>query len=291
MENRHAYLLMIHNNLAQFKILLQCLDYEKNDIYVHVDKKVKKFNKDEFSDIIKKGKLFFLNERLNIRWGGFTQIKCELNLLKEATKIEHSYYHLISGADLPLKSQEEIYNFFESNYGTEYVHFDSKELKQEYKERVNKYYFFTGKHKNIIKKIANKIALFFQFNVNRIKNNTILGKGANWFTITHRLALYVLVNEKMINKMYKFTVTADEIFLQSLVLNSEFKENLYNKNYDDNYSSILYSIDWNRGNPYVYRKEDYDLLIKSNMLFARIFDMNIDSDVIYKIRNKVVENG
>ena len=95
----------------------------------------------------------------------------------------------------------------------------------------------------------------------------------------------------MINKMYKFTVTADEIFLQSLVLNSEFKENLYNKNYDDNYSSILYSIDWNRGNPYVYRKEDYDLLIKSNMLFARKFDMNIDSDIIYKIRNKVVENG
>lgn len=289
MENRHAYLIMIHNNLPQFEILLQCLDYEKNDIYVHVDKKLKEFTPEKYKKIIKKGHLFILPKRINIKWGGFTQIECELELLKEATKRNHSYYHLISGADMPLKNQNDIYNFFENHYGMEFIHFDEKELRNEYRNRINKYYLFTGKKKSIIKKIINKLFLLLQFKKNRIDNNIVLGKGANWFTITDKLANYVLSYEKEIRKMYKYTLTADEMFLQTLVLNSEFKEKLYNQKFNDDYSSILYCIDWKRGNPYVYKEEDFNELMNSKMLFARKFDINIDKNIILKIKNYILE--
>ena len=289
MENRHAYLIMIHNNLPQFEILLQCLDYEKNDIYVHVDKKLKEFTPEKYKKIIKKGNLFILPKRINIKWGGFTQIECELELLKEATKTNHSYYHLISGADMPLKNQNDIYNFFENHYGMEFIHFDEKELRNEYRNRINKYYLFTGKKKSIIKKIINKLFLLLQFKKNRIDNNIVLGKGANWFTITDKLANYVLSYEKEIRKMYKYTLTADEMFLQTLVLNSEFKEKLYNQKFNDDYSSILYCIDWKRGNPYVYKEEDFNELMNSKMLFARKFDINIDKNIILKIKNYILE--
>lgn len=289
MENRHAYLIMIHNNLPQFEILLQCLDYEKNDIYVHVDKKLKEFTPEKYKKIIKKGNLFILPKRINIKWGGFTQIECELELLKEATKRNHSYYHLISGADMPLKNQNDIYNFFENHYGMEFIHFDEKELRNEYRNRINKYYLFTGKKKSIIKKIINKLFLLLQFKKNRIDNNIVLGKGANWFTITDKLANYVLSYEKEIRKMYKYTLTADEMFLQTLVLNSEFKEKLYNQKFNDDYSSILYCIDWKRGNPYVYKEEDFNELMNSKMLFARKFDINIDKNIILKIKNHILE--
>ncbi len=289
MENRHAYLIMIHNNLPQFEILLQCLDYEKNDIYVHVDKKLKEFTPEKYKKIIKKGNLFILPKRINIKWGGFTQIECELELLKEATKRNHSYYHLISGADMPLKNQNDIYNFFENHYGMEFIHFDEKELRNEYRNRINKYYLFTGKKKSIIKKIINKLFLLLQFKKNRIDNNIVLGKGANWFTITDKLANYVLSYEKEIRKMYKYTLTADEMFLQTLVLNSDFKEKLYNQKFNDDYSSILYCIDWKRGNPYVYKEEDFNELMNSKMLFARKFDINIDKNIILKIKNYILE--
>lgn len=289
MENRHAYLIMIHNNLPQFEILLQCLDYEKNDIYVHVDKKLKEFTPEKYKKIIKKGNLFILPKRINIKWGGFTQIECELELLKEATKRNHSYYHLISGADMPLKNQNDIYNFFENHYGMEFIHFDEKELRNEYRNRINKYYLFTGKKKSIIKKIINKLFLLLQFKKNRIDNNIVLGKGANWFTITDKLANYVLSYEKEIRKMYKYTLTADEMFLQTLVLNSKFKEKLYNQKFNDDYSSILYCIDWKRGNPYVYKEEDFNELMNSKMLFARKFDINIDKNIILKIKNYILE--
>ena len=39
MKNRHAYLIMAHNQWELLAQLLATLDDERNDIYLHVDKK------------------------------------------------------------------------------------------------------------------------------------------------------------------------------------------------------------------------------------------------------------
>ena len=74
------------------------------------------------------------------------------------------------------------------------------------------------------------------------------------------------------------------MFLQTLLYNSEFKENLYNKNYNNDYTnSICRYVDWNRGNPYVFMKEDFNELINSDCVFARKFDEKIDKEIIEKL--------
>ena len=40
---------------------------------------------------------------------------------------------------------------------------------------------------------------------------------------------------------------------------------------DRNYRGHMRLIDWRRGNPYVWRDEDYDELIHSDRIFARKF--------------------
>ena len=77
------------------------------------------------------------------------------------------------------------------------------------------------------------------------------------------------------------------MFLQTLVMNSEFKNSLVENNFCDNYETIQYCIDWNRGSPYVFTKYDLGLLIASNMCFARKFDWNIDKEVIRQIKERV----
>lgn len=42
-------------------------------------------------------------------------------------------------------------------------------------------------------------------------------------------------------------------------------------------------IDWNRGNPYVWHSDDYDLIKSSPCMFARKFDLNVDSEIIEKV--------
>ena len=61
-------------------------------------------------------------------------------------------------------------------------------------------------------------------------------------------------------------------------------------NEDDDYRSCLRLIDWNRGTPYVFRDEDFDVLINSEMLFARKFDWNVDKKIIKRICSFLLEN-
>lgn len=81
-NSRHAYLIMVHKDMYSFEKLLQLLDYELNDIYVHVDLKCKNFNYDLYKSLINKSKLIFIEDRYSVIWGGVSQIDAELSLLK-----------------------------------------------------------------------------------------------------------------------------------------------------------------------------------------------------------------
>ena len=40
---KHAYLIIAHNNFYILKKLIALIDDERNDIYIHIDKKTKNF--------------------------------------------------------------------------------------------------------------------------------------------------------------------------------------------------------------------------------------------------------
>ena len=99
-----------------------------------------------------------------------------------------------------------------------------------------------------------------------------LYKGANWVSITDDLLQYILICEDMIKKMFYYTICADEIFLQSIAMNSPYRNTIVENYYRE--------IDWVRGDPYIYRKEDVPQLLSSSAFFARKFDVTVDPDAI-----------
>ena len=48
--NRHAYLIIAHNNWKQLKFLIKLLYDDRNDYYLHIDLKAKDFDRDSFLD-------------------------------------------------------------------------------------------------------------------------------------------------------------------------------------------------------------------------------------------------
>lgn len=302
--NRHAYLIMAHNEFDILEKQLKLLDDENNDIYLHIDKKVKNFDFTYFKRLVKKATLTF-TKRIDVRWSCYSQIACELLLLTEATKTFHKYYHLLSGIDLPVKSQKEIQSFF-NNTNKEFIHYRVHEkfqktgsLANNRLDRVDYYHlFFKNARSNskIKKKLAQKlhsIALKIQkkLHIHRIKDKEYFRDGANWFSITHELALYVVDHAHDIKKRYKFTYCADEMFLQTLVYHSKFYQNLYSYK-DDDYDSIKRVIDWKRGNPYIFRIDDFDDLVNSRGFFARKFSSKVDKEIIDKLYEKgMKDNG
>ena len=137
---KHAYLIMAHGKFQQLIILLKMLDSAHNDIFLHIDKKVKDFPKQEIAESVSLSKLYFVN-RIDVNWGAFSQIDCELLLLEQAVKNgDYQYIHLLSGADLPIKSQEYIIQFYQENNGKEFIDFDID--KDEYADRCKYYWPF-----------------------------------------------------------------------------------------------------------------------------------------------------
>lgn len=283
MSSKHAYLIMAHNQPELLKCLLKALDHEENDIYLHLDIKMKDVDVQALCSQIRRGTICVLSHRLDVQWGDFSQIECELLLLSEATKTPHVYYHLMSGVDMPLKSQEEIHRFFSEHRGTEFIQFEAPEISKQTKQRVAKFHFGNKKrsNKSILDKVCYRASLLLQCFVDRTRNTPVtFQKGANWFSITDACARSVLEKRDFIDRHFRHSNCGDEMFLQTIVYNSPFRERVCGNNYCDNYDNILYCIDWERGDPYEYTVEDYTALIGSGMLFARKFNWAKDSQVI-----------
>lgn len=286
-NKKEAILIMAHNNLNILKKTILLLDSEFFDIYIHIDKK-SNININELRRICKKSKIYVFKE-FNIRWADYSQVECEIFLLNEAVKGKYSYYHLISGADMPLKKPKDIYDFFENSGNKEFIAFESKIIPKIKLDWIKYYYFFGRISKNSkIIKILEFLSVLLQkiMRINRIKNtSTIYLNGDNWFSITHNLALYVLTQQNKLESQYKYTKSPDEIFLQTIVYNSKYKENLYNKEYDNSHEACMRKIDWSRGRPYIYKIDDFNELVSSNCMFARKFDENVDMEIVNKLYN------
>ena len=108
---RHAYLIMAHNNPYTLSRLLELLDDARNDIYIHVDLKSKNFPINELKNKVKASNIIFI-PRKKVGWGGYSMIDAEIRLIECAANGKYMYYHLISGVDLPLKTQDYIVDFF-----------------------------------------------------------------------------------------------------------------------------------------------------------------------------------
>ncbi len=289
----HAYMIIAHRQFDLLAKLITALDDERNDIFVHIDAKVRDFDFEKFKVLPKRSRIYF-TPRIGVTWGDFSQVKCELILLAEVDKMQKSgraydYVHLISGADLPIKSNNQIHAFFKENNGLQFVHFTDDKATKESENRIRYYHLFR-RRRNLFTKILAQIALRVQMlcGVNRLKNKNIkVQKGCNWFSITGAFAAYIAQASKPLEKIFRFSYCGDEVFVQTALVNSPFADDVYMKNCGNNHLACARLIDWQRGNPYVFRTEDFEMIKNSPAVFARKFDMDVDSEIIDKVLKSI----
>ena len=274
---KHAFLIMAHDNWKILARLIKKLDHIDNDIYLHIDEKaIIEDAKKELQDICRFSKIYYV-EKIDASWGGYSLVKCEMRLFNDASKKKYNYYHLLSGIDFPIKPMQEIHCFFEKNNGFEFVHMCDEEFSEKNAGRHQYYRFFQekiGRNNHSIFYQIERILVFIQriFKVNRDNNfpNMVYVCGSQWCSITHEAVIFLLNSEELIEKMFKYTRICDEFFVQTILINSQFKEKIYGlKKAVDIHEQNLRSVDWVRGDPYTYKVDDYDELINSNNLFCR----------------------
>ncbi len=285
---KHAYLVIAHNNFHTLSLLLRMLDHERNDIFLHIDKRVKNAPFEDLRACVSHSKIYF-TKRIAVKWGRSSQVDCEMILLKAALKQgKYDFVHLISGVDLPIKPMNEILAFFDAHKTTQFLQLGETE---KYIWRLSKFNFLVGAPDGIVKRFTDRLALVLneKLGINRIKKYGDIGyvKTSNWFSITGDCAEYILGKASFIKQLTRFTCCADEMFLGTVIYNSPFWEAVYNKEFSwDGHMRYIDRIRNVGSSPHTFTMEDKALIDTSEMLFARKFDENVDPDIIEYIYNK-----
>lgn len=291
-----AYCVICHKNTRILQKMVDLL-HNENDIYIHVDKKA---DINQFLNL--KGKVNLLDEREVVSWGSFSQIEVMLKLLNATNIKKYDYIVLLSGDCLPLKSSSEIKSFLLENSGSEYMGVvkninQEKGINQRVKYKYSSKFFKKGEQKNYLEKIITRI----QFRWNLFKKNEYynelpkLYKGSQWFIITKECRDYIfeyLKNNPNYKKAFQNSYCGDEVFFQTIICNSEYKNKIYRvEESDDNLMALRY-IDWESGPEYpkILNETDFKKIKKTNRLFGRKFNENLNIDNYEKYFIKKEDN-
>ncbi|MDR2205056.1 MAG: beta-1,6-N-acetylglucosaminyltransferase [Flavobacteriaceae bacterium] len=279
-KKKIAIMIIVHKNNEQIDRLVKHLSKDF-DIYIHIDKRS--------SLKIRETEGVFVYRKYNVYWGSFNQIIATLFLLKKAFKTGYNRYILISGQDLPIKTNEEIKIFFENN-DEEYIHIDKIPRPDGWPDmgRLTRYYFSRLNGRTGWKKLLRKLAEIVSKLIEKIKPRKLdydFYGGSSWTNYTHncvkKMFDFLENNPNYINR-FKWTHCSDEIFYQTIV---NQLDGLKITN-----DSLRY-ISWadSGASPKILKEEDYEEIIRSEALFARKFDENTDAKIIEMIY-KYLEN-
>ena len=269
-----AHIILTHEKPYQLQRLVAKLSHPNAAIFIHVDLK-----KDisDFAVFHSVPNVHLINNRVNVKWGGYSMIQATINSCKEviASGIDFDYVNLLSAQDYPLKSIRRIHQFLEDNPGRAFMEFYSiKDVWTEAIPRLEKYHLtdFQFKGNNRVENILN-----FLLPKRKLPKGLIAVGRSQWFTITLEHVKYVidyLEKHPAVSSFFKYTWGSDEIVFHTILYNSPFKDSMVNNN--------LRYIDWSdkKANPKTFTMADAEVLTKTDKLFARKFNVLVDSKIL-----------
>lgn len=275
---KHAYLIIAHNEYEVLNALLRMLDDANNDVFLHVDKKIKNMPQVAMG----LSRLFILEDRVDVRWGHVSQIEVMLALFKKANETErYAYLHLISGVHIPIKSVEEIRLFFKEREGRSV--FNKMETSVgEINLKLERYNLFVKRFVDP-NGFVQRVSQFCWKLGQKLQKVLMVKKGgfesvlktSQWMSLTPEASSYLVERTPFFLKKYRYTFCGDEFFVATELNNSPFKELV-------TYEDRLLKCEFKGAGPKVYTMSDWEDIMDSDCLFARKFS-NEHIDVVQKI--------
>jgi hypothetical protein len=290
---KHGFLITAYKNPDDLAGLIKILDSERSLFFIHIDKKSTLLKKTVIQELKKKPNVQIVDNPLRVSWGGFSHLRAIIKLMEIALKNDEiKYFHALSGQCFPVMPINEIFDFFEKNNEKEFIDFHELPAacwaNNGGMDRMDYYHLhdiLNTKSKRFEKR--NRRFINFQkfLNLKRSYSNQYpkLYGGSTWWSLSKAAIEYVSYFIKHTPGFYnrfKHTFCTEEIFFQTILLNSPFANNIVNDN--------LRYIDWNvrNGNcPANLDEEDFHLLLTSNKLFARKFE----KDKSEKLRKMLID--
>jgi hypothetical protein len=256
------------------KRLIAPIDY----FYIHIDKSVGKDNFLEWKDLIVReigDKNIEVESKFCCRWGSFGLTASTLSAMNHFEKCDYDYLFNLTGDCYPLKTSQQIRDELSSETSG-FMTFWKMPYEGWYlggMSRINNnFYFFHKKEYPYVRILR----------ISRIRRKLPCHLepygGWNWFTLPKEFVSYIVQfvekNPDVID-FYKHAFASGEMFFQTILMNSQFKNRIVNDN--KRYVSFIDS------HPRVLTIKDYPALKQGHYLFARKFNPKVDSQILETI--------
>lgn len=284
-----AILITAYKNYHHLEDLVNFFDGSFN-IYIHIDKK-SSISKENLNKLSSKERVQYVSQQYKINWGGINHLKAILELTKEAVNNkENKYFHLITGHDYPIKPLEEFSQFFEKNKGNDFMEYHTlpySSWPENGMDRLSRYNMYdlldgrTGLNERLIKGFS-KLQKEVGFKRSFSKDFPPLFGGSTYWSLKRESLEYVfqyMNDHPKYLKRFKYSFCSEEIFFQTILLNSPMKETILNNN--------MRFIIWEERNgnfPANLDFSDYENIKNSDALFARKFEYPVSESLLNKIK-------
>ena len=290
-----AYIIITHKNPTQLVRLIDRLDSDGVSFLLHISKNSEKGFYEKTKELLKNNPKCEFLKREVIYWGHFGIIKATLNGFDQIQNKDVDFTVILSGQDYPLKSHQEIINTLSSYKDKQLLEYAQFPWEDKV-ERWERYHFvFNNKHfvyppyndKGKLFSLGNSLLSPFITQKRDFPSEYVPYGGSFWCCLSKNALEYILAfiksaEGKRLLNFFRFTHIPDEMFFQTVLLNSNLKNSVIN----DNLRFIDFKDD--SSNPNILLADDFSRLANSNKLFARKFDSDIDAEILDMVDEKLL---
>ncbi|MDR1809463.1 MAG: beta-1,6-N-acetylglucosaminyltransferase [Prevotella sp.] len=290
----HFILITAYKNVEHLYKIVDFFDAanSKFSFYIHLDKK-SVLPEAALNKLREKACVKLVSRQYKVNWGGVNHLKAILLLIEEALKDSgDGYFHLITGHDFPVQPPEKFSAFFEENKEKEFLEYNKLPYSKWENGGFDRLLFYnpydlfdgrSGLRENIAKKII-KIQKTIRFRRKLPLNFPNLYGGSTYWSLSRKciehIYKYVETHPEFL-KRFDYTFCAEEIFFQTIILNSPFSGNAVNNN--------LRFIVWEKRNgnfPANLDESDYEAIKASGAFFARKFEYPVSERLLEKFESR-----
>ncbi|WP_181008490.1 beta-1,6-N-acetylglucosaminyltransferase [Sphingomonas montanisoli] len=223
----HAYLIAAHADPVQLGRLIAALRHDGARFFIHIDRKS---DIAPFRERVSGADIVYIDDRVDVRWGGWSQVAATLALIRAARQAYPlaDYLTFMSGTHFPIRSNADR---------LAYVHGSGRELinivgvpSTELGKPMTRFtrFFFEGAYRNptLLKKVRG--LLFRAIGKLPLRNPAAhlggrkLYAGSSWWTLSAEAIglIEAAQSDSRLTGFFRHTMCPDEAYFQTILGNS-----------------------------------------------------------------------
>ena len=280
---RIAYLVSAYKLPEQLVRLLRRLHTDRSHFVVHVDRKTDRRVYDEMVGGARElGCVDFVSRHV-CHWGGFGHVRATIKGIDhlDAEGIPFDYAVLLTGQDYPIRAPGEIERYLENANGRSFIGYwpvpHAGWSGRGGQDRLERWHLVWRRHLHLTAPLVRR----------RVPGGLTPWGGSPYWCLSRQVVDHVrslLSASPELVRFFEHVWIPDELFFQTIVLNSPLRDSVVNDN--------LRYIDWSRSPaPAILGRLDLDEITSSGKLFARKFDTEVDAGILDLLDRRIDGGG